>query len=1396
MNTMSLVLVLTLCGISLGYTDKCARLSRNRCRLTRWCFWAPNGICAPIVQCESVVVGVPPVRTNCDRFSSCKWDAILDECVDPCAYYNNPSDCNNSPYGSQCSWSFGFCESEYVIDPSHGDTKYCMSRGTYNSLTLECDCQGESYLNQCQGCGRQYDALQTCSKCVTQKYNSGNTCRLCDVNLDCSNHANSVSSGTAASPGCNCNCSAGFTGNTCNSCDTGYFGTNCAACDNAYCNNHVKLGNVPQVRNGSITTCDCNCADEYSGPRCNTCANNHIDYPNCVRCDLGIHCNGNAGSVISTASNSKCSCSCTSGYTGDACDICDTNYVRDPSLPGIKCRQCSIATDCNGLATTVSSDAILQRCVCQCSSLYTGSSCELCASGRVNHPACSLCDKVMSCNSRATSVIQQGNSCVCSCRNKWDPADNCLSCNPPYAGTDCDTCMPGHINYPNCTLCTLNDCNNRASSVTSNANKDGCSCNCTGQWVGNICDDCPVIFEQTMCSSCAAVSASPYPVCTGCTIDSHCGGSQRASSVTMSNMQTCDCTCIFPWTGQRCQVCPIPFSGTSCDSCTDGYIQVVASPLTCELCDILKHCTPSQTASVHSNRSTDKCMCSCVGNWNGESCDNCPIPLGGSQCECSVESHCGGTNRAIESNTVTVNNVSSCSCVCSGNWQGTNCSECPHPYSGSNCSTLSCTLSDCSGPLHAFTVVADPAIGQCRCNCSGFWTGAECEICPPAYGGSKCDELHCTKAGNCTSDGSAVSVHHDLLNNYCICNCTDSFAGEFCEADCGGPCVNGYRKYWKESTTDSCACDCFNSWEGRYCETCPLQFTGANCSECARGRVNYPTCDICDISICEQHRNPLTMRIRQNVSDPECQCVYKDDVTACAAPFYTSSCEACSLPIHCTGDAYAVEVDEDDPNSCLCQCRNASQSCQRGESTASPVSINPINVFESKGSVPVGIVASGSIGGTSAARLKAIGALCGKEDDVLDPEINPLKLKVGNSKYAAYIGGVLGNCVFVLSPIIVHLTAVLIRTRYPNRVEFKEAAADLRFPYISLFFVIFMFHGMATCGLKLLIFGGAGEKVLGVSVLLSFNIGFLVLIVAKTRSLSKDVTYFDRAGTTLVSRYFFGNGEWVSATQKRQVHRWGLLFEMYRPGFTWFLICECIVLLTITVVQVSEASRMLSCRNLAGLLVALFGGLTLVIMYFGPWASRFDNHGNGLILGLETVACGFLVRGFSTEDRSDMGFTYASNILIVVSYLTVAKGFIDPFLLLYVEWTRRSTIQDNYNTVCQTQEKCQQLGVEDELFEDDDFAQYPLSEFEMTAKGCVDFNDPICNEGGKSTPLLTNIRSAPTPELALQRIASPLSARNSAARSLNSSTRATPLRLASYPLIEKQRNNCLVDLSL
>ena len=1209
MNTMSLVLVLTLCGISLGYTDKCARITTvSACRLSRWCFWAPNNVCAPILQCENVVVGVPPVRTNCDKFSSCRWDNTKRECVNPCIPYNTLSSCSNSPYGSQCRWYFHLCFSHYKITPVNGETDYCMSRGTYNSAISRCDCRGESYLDQCQGCPDQYDASESCSICVTQKYDSGNTCRLCDVNLDCSNHAHSVSSGTAASPGCNCNCFAS------------HFGTSCTACDNAYCNNHVKLGNVPQVRNGSITTCDCNCADEYSGPRCNTCANNHIDYPNCVRCDLGIHCNGNAGSVMSTASNSKCSCSCTSGYTGDACDICDTNYVRDPSLPGIKCRQCSVVTDCNN---------------------------------------------------RATSVIQQGNSCVCSCRNKWDPADNCVSCNPPYAGTDCDTCMPSHINYPNCTLCTLNDCNNRASSVTSNANKDGCSCNCTGQWVGNICDDCPVIFEQTMCSSCAAVSASPYPVCTGCTIDSHCGGSQRASSVTMSNMQTCDCTCIFPWTGQRCQVCPIPFSGTSCDSCADGYIQVVASPLTCELCDILKHCTPSQTASVHSNRSTDKCMCSCVGNWNGESCDNCPIPLGGSQCECSVESHCGGTNRAIESKTVTVNNVSSCSCVCSGNWQGTNCSECAHPYSGSNCN-------------------------------------------------------------------AHVSVR----------------------------------------------------------ETCPLQFTGANCSECARGRVNYPTCDICDISICEQHRNPLTMRIRRNGSEPECQCVYKDDVTACAAPFYTSSCEACSLPIHCTGDAYAVEVDEDDPNSCLCQCRNASQSCQRGESTASPVSINPINVFESKGSVPVGIVASGSIGGTSVARLKAISALCGKEDDVLDPEVDPLKLKVGNSKYAAYTGGVLGNCVFVLSPIIVHLTAVLIRTRYPNRVEFNEAAADLRFPYISLFFVIFMFHGMATCGLKLLIFGGAGEKVLGVSVLLSFNIGFLVLIVAKTRSLSKDVTYFDRAGTTLVSRYFFGNGEWVSATQKRQVHRWGLLFEMYRPGFTWFLICECIVLLTITVVQVSEASRMLSCRNLAGLLVALFGGLTLVIMYFGPWACRFDNHGNGLILGLETVACGFLVRGFSTEDRSDMGFTYASNILIVVSYLTVAKGFIDPFLLLYVEWTRRSTIQDNYNDVCHTEEKCQQLEVTDELLEDDDFVQYPLPEFEMTVKSCVDFNDPICNEGGKSTPSLTNIRSARTPEVTFQRIASPLSATNSAAaRNLNSSTRESLLRIASYPLLEKQRNDCFVDVS-
>eukprot|EP00665_Eupelagonemidae_sp_cell47_P017157 gene17157-biopygen13652 len=125
-------------------------------------------------------------------------------------------------------------------------------------------------------------------------------------------------------------------GALCDQCNAGadYFGSppSCSLCTSAgYCNNNAVGTSV--ISGGAA--CQCNCQAAFGGTFCDSCADGHINYPSCAKCDAAAACNGH-GMVTSDSTKTSCVCTCNAYWSGAACDSC-TDAKFDPDA---NCAQC------------------------------------------------------------------------------------------------------------------------------------------------------------------------------------------------------------------------------------------------------------------------------------------------------------------------------------------------------------------------------------------------------------------------------------------------------------------------------------------------------------------------------------------------------------------------------------------------------------------------------------------------------------------------------------------------------------------------------------------------------------------------------------------------------------------------------------------------------------------------------------------------------------------------------------------------------------------------------------------------------------------------------------------------------------------------------------------------
>ena len=554
----------------------------------------------------------------------------------------------------------------------------------------------------------QISMLQMQPKASCDTCSAGNIrypdCTPCDVKAHCTDHATDVTTDLLRTH-CVCTCTDSWTGATCSACPSNVDPAGCKSCaagyitypdcdqctSAAHCNGHATAS----TSNQDHTACTCTCADMYKGEACGECTVGNVkghdaavDAP-CFACSIDTHCSKHATSVTSSGGFSqKCVCTCSNQWTGDTCntcpaefsgsdcDQCAVGYINYPT-----CTKCDIATHCSGHARVTTSTPAKTACSCDCTDQWTGDSCgtcpsqfggaecKVCAKDHVFYPECRRCDLTADCHGRADSVTStDGATCQCACKNQWQ-GTSCTLCKAGFdPAQDCKKCAIGYVpdGADTCRKCsTTTDCTNHATFVTS----DGatCECRCLNSWSGDKCETCPPIFGGATCGACAPTHVSkPYPVCEACEDAVHCNNHGTASGDTV-----CVCACHTQWSGSKCSHCPAQFTGANCDKCAEGYRQVTASPLKCQLCGPAD-CT-SHSTSETSSPDNLKCACTCQDSWGGEKCETCD-PKYSTQCnscagdrinyptctDCTSAVHCNDNAVSSSANGI----KTSCDCVC------------------------------------------------------------------------------------------------------------------------------------------------------------------------------------------------------------------------------------------------------------------------------------------------------------------------------------------------------------------------------------------------------------------------------------------------------------------------------------------------------------------------------------------------------------------------------------------------------------------------------------------------------------------------------------------------------------------------------------------------------------
>uniref|UniRef100_A0A8D3DXG8 Laminin subunit alpha 2 n=1 Tax=Scophthalmus maximus TaxID=52904 RepID=A0A8D3DXG8_SCOMX len=441
--------------------------------------------------------------------------------------------------------------------------------------------------------------------------------------------------------------------------------------------------------------------------------------------------------------------------------------------------------------------------VCYCPPGYAGTSCETCIPGfrRVNGNLYNGVCEACRCHEHATQC--------------HEVTGHCLDCSHHTTGPHCDTCLPGY--YGNATRGSPADCQPCPCPLNLPSNNFSPTCH-LGEEGELLCDQCQPGYTGPRCDRCSngyhGRPTVPGDSCQPC--DCH-------GNLDLSIPGSCD-----PITGQ-CLRCRQGYGGAVCDSCADGYYGDAVTAKNCQPCQ----CHTNGSVIEVCNKETGQCQCK--ENAVGRQCDECMVSTHGirtgGQC---VPCHCN----SFGSKSFDCDETGQCRCQ--PGVSGPKCDRCSRGFF--NFQEGGCTPCQCSHVGNN----CDANTGQC--------------ICPPNTIGERCDRCALNHWGHDIITGCKVlacgcsvvgSVTQQCNMNTGCCLCRDSFRGEKCHE-----CEIGYRDF-----PQCTQCEC--SVSGSDGQTCDLERGVCACADrtgkCScKANADGDNCDRCKPSTFGlSARNPL-----------------------------------------------------------------------------------------------------------------------------------------------------------------------------------------------------------------------------------------------------------------------------------------------------------------------------------------------------------------------------------------------------------------------------------------------------------------------------------------------------------------------------------------------------------
>ncbi|XP_036446627.1 laminin subunit alpha-5 isoform X2 [Colossoma macropomum] len=546
----------------------------------------------------------------------------------------------------------------------NGHAEACNAKDPNDPYKLQCDCQHNTCGPSCDHCCPGFNQLPW--KPATTY--SANECEQCNCHghaFDCyydpevnKRRASLNMQGEYVGGGVCMECQHHTTGINCERCVPGYYRSpdhpleSPLACSKCQCESEFTDGTCEDH------TGRCYCKPNYTGERCDSCAEGYENFPTCYPIPTyPTDHNGEvrpAGEIINCECNAagtegnSCrpdphtrTCVCKPGFMGEHCDVCA------PGHHGLNCNRCGCST---AGSLDGSCDVVTGQCLCR--SGFQGYLCDQCAPGYFNYPLCQLC----------------GCSTVGTVPGGCDSSGRCV-CRPEFTGPRCEQCRSGFHSYPNCEVCT---CDPR-TSLDSSCSAAG-HCHCRDNYSGVKCDQCaPGYYAFPSCSPCQ------------CSLE----GSRFIECDQVSGQ----CVCLPNVVGQRC------------DRCSTGSYGF-------PLCQA-DTCNPA--GSVENEILPTVGSCECKPYVEGMACDKCK-PLywnlspdnvyGCSSCECNTAGTVSAVAECAQGN-------GQCYCkpnVCSGT-----CAVCKDGYFNlQNSNYFGCQGCQCDigGSAH---LSCGERNGRCRC---------------------------------------------------------------------------------------------------------------------------------------------------------------------------------------------------------------------------------------------------------------------------------------------------------------------------------------------------------------------------------------------------------------------------------------------------------------------------------------------------------------------------------------------------------------------------------------------------------------------------------------------------------------------------------------------------------